>query len=78
MTIALDLSDELQSRVAAIAARSNLTADQIVADALENGHSLEWQEQLLEKVASGLSDAEQGRFASEAELDNVLRKYRPA
>lgn len=78
MAIVLDLPDELQTRVAAIAARSNLTAEQIVEDALNNGHSLEWQEQFLERVAQGLSDANQKNFSSDAELEQVLAKYRPA
>lgn len=78
MTIPLDIPDELRARVDAIAARSNLSVSQVVADALENGHSLEWQERFLEKVATGLAEAEQGEFATDAEVEGVLNKYRPA
>lgn len=78
MTLALDLSDDLQARVARIAARSNLTAEQIISEALEDGHSLEWQERFLEKVEAGMSDADKGRFASKDDLDRVVNKYRPA
>lgn len=78
MTLAVNLSDELQARVANIAARSNLTAEQIITDALQNGHSLEWQERFLEKVADGLSDADENGFASDQEVERVVNKYRPA
>ena len=78
VTITLDIPDELKARVDAIAARSNLSASQVIADALENGHSLEWQERFLAKVAAGLADADQGDFATDAEVDAVVNKYRPA
>lgn len=78
MTITLDIPDDLRARVDAIAARSNLSVSQVVADALENGHSLEWQELFLEKVARGLADADRGDFATDAEVDAVVNKYRPA
>lgn len=78
MTITLDIPDELKARVDAIAARSNLSASEVIADALENGHSLGWQERFLEKVAAGLADADQGEFASDAEVEAVVNKYRPA
>jgi len=78
MTITLEIPDDLRERVAAIAARSNLSVSQVIADALENGHSLEWQERFLEKVARGLAEADQGEFASEGELEAVVNKYRPA
>ena len=78
MTITLDIPDELKARVDALAARSSLSASQVIADALENGHSLDWQERFLEKVAVGLADADQGEFASDAEVEAVVNKYRPA
>jgi predicted transcriptional regulator len=78
MTIPLDIPDDLRARVDAIAARSNLSASQVIADALEHGHSLEWQERFLEKVTAGLAEAEQGEFATDAEVDAVVNKYRPA
>lgn len=78
MTITLDIADELKARVDAIAARSNLSASQVIADALENGHSLEWQERFLAKVAAGVADADRNAFATDAELAAVVNKYRPA
>ena len=48
MTITLEISDELKARVDAIAARSSLSASEVITDALENGRSLEWQERFLE------------------------------
>jgi predicted transcriptional regulator len=77
MTITLDIPDELKARVDAIAARSNLSASEVVADALENGHSLEWQERFLEKVAAGVADADRANFATDAEVAAVVNKYRP-
>jgi predicted transcriptional regulator len=78
MTITLDIPDGLRARVDAIAARSNLSVSEVIADALENGHSLEWQERFLEKVAAGLAEADQGEFASDTEVRAVVNKYRPA
>ena len=78
MTITIEIADDLKSRVDAIAARSNLSASQVISDALENGYSLEWQERFLAKVAEGLADADQGAFATDAELSAVVNKYRPA
>jgi predicted transcriptional regulator len=78
MTISLDIPDDLRARVDAIAARSNLSVSQVIADALENGHSIEWQERFLDKVAAGLAEADQQDFASDAEISTVLNKYRPA
>lgn len=77
MTMSLDIPEHLRERVAAIAARSNLSASEVIADALENGHSLDWQERFIEKVAKGVNDADRGNFATEAELDAVVNKYRP-
>lgn len=74
----MDLPDNLRARVEAIAARSSLTPAQIIADALEHGRSLAWQERFLERVASGLAEAEQGQFASEREIEAILNKYRPS
>ena len=78
MTITIEIADDLKARVDAIAARSNLSASQVISDALENGYSLEWQERFLAKVAEGLADADQGAFATDAELSAVVNKYRPA
>jgi predicted transcriptional regulator len=77
MTITLDIPDELKARIDAIAARSSLSAAEVVADALENGHSIEWQERFLDKVAQGIDAADRNEFASPADLARVVNKYRP-
>lgn len=76
MTIELEISPELQARIDAIAARSSLSAAEVIADALENGHSLEWQERFLDKVAEGIAAADRGQFASPDDINRVLNKYR--
>ena len=78
MTLHLDMPTALQERVAAFAARSNLSASDVVADALENGHSIEWQEHFVDKIAAGIAAADRAEFASEADIERVLNKYRPA
>lgn len=75
--ITLNISENLKARVDAIARRSRLSASEVIADALENGYSLEWQEQYLDRVEAGLAEAEAGRFASEGEIERVRNKYRP-
>ena len=77
MSMMLDISSELRKRVEAIATRSNLTASEVIADALERGYSLEWQERFLAKVEQGLRSAENGDFASADEMRAVAEKYRP-
>jgi predicted transcriptional regulator len=77
MTFTLEISEELKARVDAIAARSSLSASEVITDALENGRSLEWQERYLEKVAQGLAAADRGEFASADEVAAVVNKYRP-
>lgn len=76
MNMTLDIPSELRERVEAIAVRSNLTASQVIADALEHGHSLEWQERFLEKVEEGIAAADRGDFASPEEIRAVADKYR--
>ena len=78
MASEIDIAPELRKRVDAIAARSNLTVSQVIADALQNGHSLDWQEQFLDKVAEGLAAAERGEFAKTADIERVRNKYRPS
>jgi predicted transcriptional regulator len=73
----LEIPAALQARVDAIAARSSLSPSQVVADALENGHSLEWQERFLDKVGEGLAAAQRGEFASAVDVARVVNKYRP-
>ncbi len=76
MTFTFDIDDDLKARVDAIAARSKLSASQVIADALENGHSLAWQEHFLEKVAMGIAAADRGDFASADEVARVINKHR--
>ena len=77
MTMTLNIPPGLRSRVEAIAKRSNLTASQVIADALEHGHSLEWQERFLEKVEAGIAAADTGDFASPDEVRAIASRYRP-
>jgi predicted transcriptional regulator len=74
----LALSPSLRARVEAIAAKSGQSPADIVADALENGHSLEWQERYVDEVLAGLEDARNGNFATPAELNALRNKYRAA
>lgn len=78
MNIKVEITPEMQRRVAAIAERTGLSESQIVAEALEHGHSLEWQERFADKIASGLAAADRGAFASAADIERVRSKYRPA
>jgi predicted transcriptional regulator len=78
MTIELEITPELRARIDAIAARSSLSVSEVIADALENGHSLEWQERFLDKVAAGIAAADRGEFATATEIERVLNKYRPS
>jgi predicted transcriptional regulator len=71
-----ELSPDLKKRVEIIAAQSSLSPAQIIADALENGHSLEWQERFQAHVRRGLSAAEGGDFATDEEVARVRSKYR--
>lgn len=73
----LEIPADLQARVDAIAARSSLSPSQVIADALENGHSLEWQERFLDKVGEGLAASQRGEFASPDDVARVVNKYRP-
>lgn len=78
MTVKLDITADLAARINALAARSNLSASDIVRDALENGRSIEWQERFLEKVALAVEEADRGAFAEAQDIERVLNKYRPA
>lgn len=77
MSTEMKLPDHLRVRVETIAARSNLSPTEVLTDALENGHSLDWQEALLEKVAQRETAADAGDFASHEDIDRVMNKYRP-
>ncbi|MDF1598174.1 transcriptional regulator [Mesorhizobium sp. YIM 152430] len=78
MNIEVDIKADTRRRVAAIAKRTGLSESQIIAEALEQGHSLEWQERFADKVAAGIKAADSGEFASEADLERVRSKYRDA
>jgi predicted transcriptional regulator len=68
----------MQRRVAAIAEQTGLSESQIVAEALEHGRSLDWQERFAEKVARGVEAADRGEFASTADIERVRNKHRAA
>ncbi|MBC7637612.1 MAG: transcriptional regulator [Acetobacteraceae bacterium] len=78
MTLHVEMPADLQDRVDAFAARSNLSASDVIADALENGHSIEWQQHFVDRIAAGSAAADRAEFASEADIEGVLNKYRPA
>ena len=78
MNMKVDITPEMQRRVAAIAERTGLSESEIVAEALEHGRSLEWQERFAEKVAKGIEAADRSEFASEADIERVRNKHRPA
>lgn len=77
MADSLKIAPALQARIDAIAARSRRSPAEVVADALEHGHSLDWQERFLDKVAAGIAAADAGRFADPADVSRVLNKYHP-
>ncbi|WP_443749672.1 hypothetical protein [Asticcacaulis solisilvae] len=77
MSVKFDITPELQNRIDAIATRSSLSPSEVITDALVNGHSLEWQERFLDKVARGIKAADGGEFADQAAIDRVRNKYRP-
>ena len=72
------LSDDISRRIDALAARSSLTRERIIEDALSHGRSLAWQEKWIAGVQEGIEDADNGRFASEEEIAAVLNKYSQA
>ncbi len=77
MTMELDITPDLAARIDALAARSGGSRSQIVRDALEKGHSIEWQEKFVQKVQSAIEAADRGEFASRSDIERVLSKHRP-
>jgi predicted transcriptional regulator len=75
MKSSIELSDDLARRIDLLAERSQLTRSQIVEDALSHGRSLAWQEKWVAGVEAGIRDADNGNFASEAEIAAVLNKF---
>ena len=71
------ISPELLARVDALAARTTMTREEIIREALENGRSLAWQEEFVRRVEEGKAAADRGDFASPEDVERVLNKYRP-
>jgi predicted transcriptional regulator len=67
----------LARRVDALVARSSLSREDIVREALEEGRSLAWQEEWLHRIEAGKTAADKGDLATAEEIDRVLNKYRP-
>lgn len=76
MSSKLDLAPDLMARVDALAARTTMTREEIVRDALENGRSLVWLEEWVASIEEGLAAAERGDFATDEEMELVLGKHR--
>ena len=78
MNIKVEMIPEMQRRVAEIAGRTGLSESQIIAEALEHGRSLDWQDRFAEKMSRGIEAADRSEFASPADMERVRRKYRPS
>lgn len=78
MNIEVEIKSDTRRRVAAVAKRTGRSESQVIAEALEHGHSLEWQERFADKIATGIHAADSGDFASDAEVEHVRMKYRSA
>lgn len=77
MAEAAKISPDLQARLDATAERLGVSSAELVADALERGRSLDWQDRFFEKVTEGPTAADRGDFASDEEILRVLHKHRP-
>jgi predicted transcriptional regulator len=75
MKNAIDLPDDISRRIDRLAERTSLTRSRIVEDALSHGRSLAWQEKWIAGVQAGIADADEGEFASPAEIDALLTRY---
>lgn len=73
-----EISEDLSRRIDTLAARSTLTREQIIEDALSHGRSLAWQEKWVAGVQAGIEDADRGNFATDEEIAVVLNKYNQA
>lgn len=71
----IELSEDLDRRLERLSARTQRSRSAIIEDALSHGRSLEWQERWVAGVQAGLADADQGNFATDAEIAAVLNKY---
>jgi predicted transcriptional regulator len=70
------IGPDLMARIDALAARTTLTREEIIREALEHGRSLAWQEQFLQRIEAGRAAADRGDFASPDEVERVLSKHR--
>lgn len=70
-----EISEDLNRRIDMLTARSTLTREQIIEDALSRGRSLAWQENWVAGVLEGIEAADNGDFATEEEIASVLNKY---
>ncbi|GEC17699.1 transcriptional regulator [Nitrobacter winogradskyi] len=70
-----EISEDLNRRIDMLTARSTLTREQIIEDALSRGRSLAWQEKWVAGVLEGIEAADKGDFATEEEIASVLNKY---
>jgi predicted transcriptional regulator len=66
---------ELLRRAEALAARIQMSREEIINDALRG--YLDWQEEFLSRIQQGMEAADRGDFATEEEVERVLNKYRP-
>ena len=71
------IAPELMARVDALAARTAMSREEIVRDALEHGRSLAWQEEWLRRIELGKAAADDGDFATDEEMEAAFNKYRP-
>lgn len=78
MRSSIELSEDLDRRLERLSARSQRSRSAIIEDALSHGRSLDWQERWIAGVQAGLADADEGKFAAESEIADVLNKYGPA
>jgi predicted transcriptional regulator len=64
----------LLRRVEALTARTQMSRDEIVNEALRG--YLDWQEDFVRRVQDGIDAADRGDFASEEDVERVFNKYR--
>ena len=67
---------ELMRRVDALVARTTLSRDDIINEALRG--YLDWQEDFAQRVLEGIAAAERGDFADDKDIERVFAKHRPA
>jgi predicted transcriptional regulator len=65
----------LLRRLEALMARTQMSRDEIVNEALRG--YLDWQEDFVRRVQEGIEAADRGEFASEEDVERVFNKYRP-